>query len=94
MAPMILIMTPILLPVWTSMGMDPIHFGMVLILNAGMGLLTPPVGTVLFVGCAIGRISVEAGTRAMLPFFYAMIVVLLLITYIPGIVMWLPTMFK
>lgn len=94
MAPMILIMTPILLPVCQSMGMDPIHFGMILILNAGMGLLTPPVGTVLFVGCAIGRISVEAGTKAMLPFFYAMIVVLMLITYIPGIVMWLPTMFK
>jgi tripartite ATP-independent transporter DctM subunit len=94
MAPMILIMTPILLPVVQSFGMDPVHFGMILILNAGMGLLTPPVGTVLFVGCAIGKVSVEAGTNAMLPFFYAMIVVLMLITYVPQTVMWLPNLFK
>lgn len=94
MAPMILILTPILLPVVTKLGMDPVHFGILLILNSGMGLLTPPVGTVLFVGCAIGRITVNAGTKAMLPFFYAMIVVLMLVTYIPGISMWLPTLFK
>jgi TRAP-type C4-dicarboxylate transport system permease large subunit len=94
MAPMILIMTPILLPVVQSFGMDPVHFGMILILNAGMGLLTPPVGTVLFVGCAIGKVSVEAGTKAMLPFFYAMIVVLMLITYVPQTVMWLPNLFR
>lgn len=94
MAPMILIMTPILLPVVQSFGMDPVHFGLILILNSGMGLLTPPVGTVLFVGCAIGKVSVEAGTKAMLPFFYAMIVVLMLITYIPQTVMWLPGLFK
>jgi TRAP-type C4-dicarboxylate transport system permease large subunit len=56
-------------------------------------LLTPPVGTVLFVGCAIGKVSVEDGTKAMLPFFYAMIVVLMAITYIPAITMWLPRMF-
>ena len=60
MAPMILIMTPILLPVVTSFGMDPVHFGIVLILNAGIGLLTPPVGTVLFVGCAIGKVTIAA----------------------------------
>ncbi|MGM7723369.1 TRAP transporter large permease [Metabacillus sp. Hm71] len=90
MAPMILIMTPILLPVVTSFGMDPIHFGIILILNAGLGLLTPPVGTVLFVGCAIGKVSIQSGTKAMLPFFYAMLVVLLIITYIPEVVMWLP----
>lgn len=94
MAPMILIMTPILLPVVTKLGMDPIHFGILLILNSGMGLLTPPVGTVLFVGCAIGKVSVSEGTKAMMPFFYAMIVVLLLVTYIPAISMWLPTTFK
>lgn len=94
MAPMILIMTPILLPVAAKLGMDPIHFGILLILNSGMGLLTPPVGTVLFVGCAIGKVSVQAGTKAMLPFFYAMIVVLMLVTYIPQISMWLPTTFK
>ncbi|PLS08502.1 TRAP transporter large permease [Neobacillus cucumis] len=90
MAPMILIMTPILLPVVTSFGMDPVHFGIVLILNAGIGLLTPPVGTVLFVGCAIGKVSIQQGTKAMMPFFYALLVVLLIITYIPEVVMWLP----
>ena len=94
MAPMILILTPILLPVCVKLGMDPVQFGIIMIFNSGMGLLTPPVGTVLFVGCAIGKVSVEAGTKAMLPFFYAMIVVLMLITYVPAITMWLPTMFK
>jgi len=93
MAPMILILTPILLPVCVKLGMDPIQFGIIMIFNSGMGLLTPPVGTVLFVGCAIGKVSVEAGTKAMLPFFYAMIVVLMAITYIPAITMWLPKMF-
>jgi len=93
MAPMILILTPVLLPVCMKLGMDPIHFGIMLIFNSGMGLLTPPVGTVLFVGCAIGKVSVGAGTKAMMPFFLAMICVLLLITYVPGISMWLPTMF-
>ncbi len=92
MAPMILIMTPILLPVVTSFGMDPVQFGIILILNAGIGLLTPPVGTVLFVGCAIGKVSIAEGTKAMLPFFYALLVVLLIITYVPGVVMWLPNM--
>jgi tripartite ATP-independent transporter DctM subunit len=93
MAPMILILTPVLLPVCKAIGMDPIHFGIVLIFNAGMGLLTPPVGTVLFVGCAIGKVSVEAGTKAMMPFFLAMLVVLLLLTYIPALSMTLPSMF-
>ena len=103
MAPMILILTPILLPVCMGLdmnsslpgvqGMHPIQFGLILIFNAGMGLLTPPVGTVLFVGCAIGKISVNAGTKAMMPFFIAMIVALFLITYIPSISMWLPIEF-
>lgn len=94
MAPMILILTPVLLPVAKSIGMDPVHFGLVLIFNAGIGLLTPPVGTVLFIGCAIGGISISKGTKAMLPFFYAELVVLLLITYVPQTVMFLPTLFK
>ena len=93
MAPMILILTPVLLPVCTAIGMDPIHFGIMLIFNAGMGLLTPPVGTVLFVGCAIGKVSVDAGTRAMMPFFLAMTVVLFIITYVPAFSMWLPKLF-
>jgi tripartite ATP-independent transporter DctM subunit len=94
MAPMILILTPILLPVCVKLGMDPVQFGIIMILNSGMGLLTPPVGTVLFVGCAIGNVSVEAGTKAMMPFFCSMIVVLLMVTYIPAISMWLPNLFK
>ncbi len=93
MAPMILILTPILLPVCMKLGMHPIQFGILMIFNAGMGLLTPPVGTVLFVGCAIGKVSVNAGTKAMMPFFVAMIVALMLITYIPALSMWLPNLF-
>ncbi|HWR43594.1 TRAP transporter large permease [Sporomusa sp.] len=94
MAPMILILTPVLLPVATAMGMDPVHFGLMLVFNAGIGLLTPPVGTVLFIGCAIGGVSISQGTKAMMPFFYAMLVVLLLITYVPQTVLWLPSLFK
>ncbi|QYR20952.1 TRAP transporter large permease [Paenibacillus sp. sptzw28] len=94
MAPLILIMTPILLPVVTSIGMDPVHFGIILMLNLGIGLLTPPVGTVLFVGAAIGNISISQATRAMMPFFYVLCVVLLILTYIPGIVMWLPNLME
>ncbi|WP_426450887.1 TRAP transporter large permease [Paenibacillus sp. S-38] len=90
MAPLILIMTPILLPVVTHLGMDPVHFGIIMMLNLGIGLLTPPVGTVLFVGCAIGKISISEGTKAMMPFFYVLCVVLLVLTYVPGLVMWLP----
>jgi tripartite ATP-independent transporter DctM subunit len=90
MAPMILIMTPILLPVVTAMGVDPVHFGIIMILNCGIGLITPPVGTVLFVGCAIGRVSVDQATKASWPFFFAMCGVLLLLTYIPEITLWLP----
>lgn len=94
MAPMILILTPVLLPVAVAFGMDPVHFGLMLVFNAGIGLLTPPVGTVLFIGCAIGGVSISQGTKAMMPFFYAMLVVLLLITYIPQTVLWLPSLFK
>jgi tripartite ATP-independent transporter DctM subunit len=94
MAPMILIMTPILLPIVTQLGIDPVHFGIILILNCGIGLITPPVGTVLFVGCAIGKVSIDQATKASIPFFLAMCVVLLLITYIPEISLWLPHMFS
>ncbi len=90
MAPLILILTPILLPVVSSVGMDPIQFGIVLILNLGIGLCTPPVGSALFVGCAIGKVSIEKMTKALLPFYFAMIVSLLLITFVPDIVLFLP----
>ncbi|MNG37498.1 Sialic acid TRAP transporter permease protein SiaT [compost metagenome] len=74
--------------------MDPIHFGIIMMLNLGIGLLTPPVGTVLFVGSAIGNISISEGTKAMMPFFYVMCVILMILTYIPGLVMWLPNLMK
>ncbi|MGG6312523.1 TRAP transporter large permease [Paenibacillus macerans] len=92
MAPMILIMTPILLPVATALGIDPIHFGIILILNCGIGLITPPVGTVLFIGCALGKVPVSQATKASWPFFFAMCVALLLVTYIPQLSLWLPHM--
>lgn len=91
MAPLILIATPILLPVATSVGMDPIQFGIMLMLNLGLGLLTPPVGGVLFVGAAVGKITIEDATRGTLPFYIPMLVVLLAITFIPGLSLWLPT---
>lgn len=93
MAPLILIMTPILLPVATSIGMDPVHFGIVLMLNLSLGLITPPVGTVLFVGSAVGGISIERAARGVLPFYLPMIVVLLLITFIPALVLTVPGWF-
>jgi tripartite ATP-independent transporter DctM subunit len=90
MAPLILITTPILLPVLTNMGVDPVHFGVMLVLNLAIGLCTPPVGSALFVGCAIGKISIEKATKALLPFYFAMFVTLLLVTYIPEIVLFIP----
>lgn len=91
MAPLILITTPILFPVVvTELGMSPIQFGIMLMLNLGIGLCTPPVGSALFVGCAVGRTSIEDATKAMLPFYVMMIVVLILITFIPDIVMFVP----
>lgn len=92
MAPLILILTPILLPVVTSLGMDPIHFGVVLILNLAIGLCTPPVGGALFVGCAIGKVSIEKMTKSLLPFYACMVIVLVLITFVPQIVMFVPNL--
>ncbi len=93
MAPLILIMTPILLPVATSIGIDPVHFGMIMMVNLGMGLITPPVGAVLFVGAAIAKLPIEQVTKALLPFFGAMLFVLGMVTYVPAISMWLPKVF-
>ena len=91
MAPLILITTPILYPVVVStQGMSPIQFGVMLILNLGIGLTTPPVGSALFVGCAIGNVSIEKATRGMLPLYLMMIIVLLLVTFIPDLVMFIP----
>jgi len=90
MAPLILICTPILLPVIKVLGIDPVHFGVVMMLNLGIGLVTPPVGTVLFVGCAVGKVAIERAARHLWPFWIAMLVVLLLVTYIPSLAMWVP----
>lgn len=90
MAPLILIMTPILLPVAMSFGMDPVQFGIMLLLNLSIGLITPPVGNVLFVGCAIGNISVERMSRSLIIFLIPMVIVLLLITFVPAISLGLP----
>ncbi|PKM58224.1 MAG: hypothetical protein CVU98_02045 [Firmicutes bacterium HGW-Firmicutes-3] len=93
MAPLILILTPILLPVVTSLGMDPVQFGVVLILALAIGLCTPPVGSALFVGCAIGKVSIEKMTKSLLPFYGVMVAVLILITFVPSIVMFIPNLF-
>lgn len=90
MAPLILIMTPILLPVVKLLGVDPVHFGMIMMVNLGIGLLTPPVGGVLFVGAAIAKLPIETVTKALLPFFAALLLVLAAVTYIPALSLWLP----
>ena len=92
MAPLLLICTPILLPVVTALGVDPVHFGIIMMLNLGIGLVTPPVGTVLFVGCAVGKVPIERASRHLWPFWLAMIAVLLLVTYNPILTMWIPNM--
>ncbi|NWJ27163.1 TRAP transporter large permease [Rhizobium sp. RM] len=94
MAPMVIISTPVLLPVVKAFGIDPVHFGVVMILNAGIGLNTPPVGTVLFVGCAVGGISIREAMRTIWPFFGASVAVLLAVTYIPALSLWLPSLFR
>ena len=92
MAPLILIMTPILLPVVQKFGMDPVQFGIMLIANLAIGLLTPPVGSCLYAGCAVGGAKIEKVTKCMLPFYLTMVVVLLMITFIPALSMTLPNL--
>ena len=90
MTPAVLIFTPILLPVAVKLGLHPVHFGMVMIANLCIGLCTPPVGTCLFLGCSVGKSTIAKVSRAMIPFFIAMAVSLLLITYWPALSLWLP----
>ncbi|MBS0535853.1 MAG: TRAP transporter large permease [Proteobacteria bacterium] len=90
MAPLILICTPILLPVVVKLGVDPVHFGMIMLLNLGIGLLTPPVGSVLFVGCAVGKVKLEDVMKGIWPFYGVMFAVLMLVTFIPALSLWLP----
>ena len=91
LAPMLLICTPIFLPVIKTFGIDPVHFGMIMILNLGIGLLTPPVGPTLVVGCAIGKVTMEAVSRSIMIFYVPMLIVLGLVTYIPALSLWLPS---
>ena len=90
MSPLILITTPILLPVVKMLGVDPVHFGMIMMVNLGIGLITPPVGTVLFVGSAVSKLSMGVVTQAMKPFFVALFIVLMMVTYLPQLSLWLP----
>jgi len=90
MAPLLLICTPILLPVVTSFGIDPVHFGIIMMLNLSIGLVTPPVGSTLFVGCAIGNVSIERVSRKLWPFWLSMFMILMLVTYFPIFSMWIP----
>ena len=94
MSPLIIITTPIFLPVVTAYGVDPVQFGVIMVLNLGIGLCPPPVGAVLFVGCAIGRISVWQAMRTIWPFYGAALLVLGLVTYVPAVSLWLPSLFK
>lgn len=94
MSPLIVITTPIFLPVAQAFGVDPVHFGVILILNLGIGLCTPPVGAVLFVGCAVGRISIWQAMRTIWPFYFAAFGTLMLVTYIPALSLWLPSVFR
>jgi len=73
-----------------NFGVDPVHFGMIMLLNLGIGLLTPPVGSTLFVGCAVGKVTMEEVMRGIWPFYGAMLVVLVLVTYLPSLSLWLP----
>jgi len=94
LAPLIIICTPIFLPVARAFGIDPLHFGVILILNGGIGLITPPVGSVLFVGSAIGQISITQALRSIWPFYLAAFAVLMLVTYVPALTLWLPALLK
>jgi len=91
MAPLILILTPILLPVVLNIGVDPVHFGMIMLVNLGIGLITPPVGAVLFVGAAAGKTTIEKTVKALLPFYAVLFLVLIAVTYIPALSLWLPS---
>jgi tripartite ATP-independent transporter DctM subunit len=94
MSPLIVITTPIFLPVAQAFGVDPVHFGVIMILNLGIGLCTPPVGSVLFVGCAVGRIGIGQVMRTIWPFYGACFATLMLVTYVPALSLWLPAAFK
>jgi tripartite ATP-independent transporter DctM subunit len=91
MAALILICTPIFLPIAKGLGMDPTQFGIMMLVNLGLGLCTPPVGTCLFVGCAVGKIKIEEALKSIWPFYLAILFALILVTYVPAVSLWLPS---
>ncbi|MEG0366986.1 MAG: TRAP transporter large permease, partial [Coprobacillus sp.] len=93
MAPALLIFTPIFLPIVTSFGMSPIHFGVMMVMNLSVGTITPPVGNVLFIGCSVAKLQVEDVLKRIIPFFIAIFITLLFVTYIPALSTWLPGIF-
>lgn len=92
LTPAVLIFTPIFMPITSHLGMDPVHFGLMMIFNLGLGNMTPPVGSVLFIGCSVGNTTIEAVTKPLIPFFFALLVMLLFITYVPFLTTGLPTL--
>ena len=94
MSPLILITTPIFLPIVQKLGMDPVQFGIVLMINLGIGLVTPPVGSVLFVGCAVAKIRIEDTLKTIWPFYLALLFALIVVTYVPAVSMTLPNLLK
>ena len=94
MSPLIIISTPIFLPIVQKLGMDPIQFGIVLMINLGIGLVTPPVGSVLFVGCAVAKIRIEDTLKTIWPFYLALLFALIVVTYIPAVSMTLPNLLE
>lgn len=94
MTPAVLIFTPIFLPIAVQqLGMDPVHFGIMMVLNLCVGLCTPPVGSVLFIGCSVAGVRIDQVIRPLIPLFAAMVFVLLLVTYLPGLSLWIPSLF-
>ncbi len=93
MAPALLIFTPIFLPVIKTLGMDPIQFGVMMVMNLSIGTITPPVGSVLFVGCSISHLQVEEVIKKLIQFFVAILAALLFVTFVPQLSMWLPSVF-
>jgi len=94
LAPMILICTPIFLPVAKAIGIDPVHFGVILVLKGGLSLISPPLGSVLFVGTSIGKISIGQSMRTIWPFWLAGFAVLLVVAFVPALSLWLPAALK
>ena len=92
LTPALLIFTPIFLPIATKIGIDPVHFGIIMMFNLCIGITTPPVGAALFVGCSVSGVSIEKATRKLIPFFLMTIAGLMVVTYIPALSLWLPSL--